>query len=201
MLGAIKRYAERNEIMHSPVNIIIRQGRWGELAELLFHDDKDLDWVIPENMSEDIELMQATIAEIRNSYFEIDEGDECDPRTWVPSIKARELKAQFRKETAAKLIAQEEEIARLKCEIARREARQAAREQETLKAIRGVKRKSGSELPEWVKQEKAKKIKKVEELLGLQNSTQTLEDVLDKKYKARQELVEEAEKWSLDGPK
>ena len=116
-----------------------------------------------EVMPEDLRQMKITIEEIHNACYEIDDGDEFNPKAWVPSTKPRELKAQFRKATVRKLAQQEAEVARIKNDIARKEAKKAAAEEKVLNAIRGVKRKSESDPPDWAKQEEKKKIKQVEE--------------------------------------
>ena len=198
MLWAIQRYAERNDIMHSSVQELIQRGDWTELAILLYNDASDLDWVIPEDMKGDLMMMKITIDEVRNAYFEIDPGDEFNPRSWIASKKARVLKAQFRQEEAKRIANLESEIASMKDVIARREAKQAAEEDKLVKAVRGVKRKSGSDLPDWAKREKAKKLKQVAEVVGVQGKIEAMEAALDRRYVERTDLVKGMKEWALN---
>jgi hypothetical protein len=62
---------------------------------------------------------------------------------------------------------------------------------------RGQTSKSGSDIPEWAKEERVKRETKVQNLLGIQGKIEVIEGAPEKKYQEREEMIEEAKKWSL----
>jgi hypothetical protein len=144
--------------------------------------------------------MKITISEIKTSYFDIDEGDEDDPRTWTPSQKGKELKGRFRSDLEKKLEelkSKEKEIVEMKECIAIKEGKAEKEEERFLRALRGVKRKSGSPLDGWVTQERAKRKREFEQLLGIQTGIDNMEGKLDEKYNEREKLIKSVKDWAL----
>ncbi len=79
----IKRYAERNDIMHSKVRRYIQQCDWAPLAAQLWEDLRELPCVFGE---EEYEQMKQVLEQVRDRYFVV-----LDPMKPVPSARASEL--------------------------------------------------------------------------------------------------------------
>ena len=79
----IKRYAQRNESMHSKVGHYIQQCDWVPLAGQLWSDLRELPSVFGE---EEYEQMKQVLEDVRDRYFDV-----LDPIEPVPSVRASQL--------------------------------------------------------------------------------------------------------------
>ncbi len=158
VLWTIERYAERNELMHTSVSELIQDADWPSLANLIYVDRKELEMVIPKEMSGDIRHMTGILDSLKEEYFEIEEDDQGEPRMWTRSQRAKQERQKVREALHKK----EQEIARIKVQIAAREQKLAEKEKLIEKALRGHKRKSSRPLDlkhEEVRHEQFKKLK------------------------------------------
>ena len=81
MLQAIHTYAARNDNLHNPINNLIAEGNFPQNATTLCDDLAELGNIMPVDMGDEKKFMRAVLLELRDSWFEILEGDYF---TWLP---------------------------------------------------------------------------------------------------------------------
>ena len=188
VVWVIERYAERNLLVHFSVTELIQLGRWSKLADLLYHDAKDLALVIPPQMEDDIDKMSGIISSIKDKFFTVEEGDEDFPEAW----RANEDANKYRKDLRAKTEAKDKTKADL-VEAAVKRASEAAKKREKQaalveKAMLG-KRKASQEFPlgEAIL---AKKTREMEKVIGIQTQVESKEKELDRHYQKRDKAID-----------
>ncbi|MCJ1474183.1 hypothetical protein MMC13_002841 [Lambiella insularis] len=100
MKKAILMYGDRNNVVHAHIKDIVRTCRWGQLAEVLHRDLRDLPHLIPPSRPGDLKMVMATIVDLRKTYFE-EAGvydDDDDSSAWIPSAEARKLSMELAEE-------------------------------------------------------------------------------------------------------
>ena len=76
MLQAIHTYAARNDNLHNPINNLIAEGNFPQIATTLCNDLAELENIMPVDMGDEEQFMRAVLLELRDSWFEIP--------TWLP---------------------------------------------------------------------------------------------------------------------
>ena len=86
MLQAIHTYAARNDNLHNPLNNLIAEGNFPQIATTLFTDLAELGNIMPVDMGDEEQFMRAVLLELRDSWFKIREGGQYEimPFTWLP---------------------------------------------------------------------------------------------------------------------
>lgn len=86
MIRAIHTYAARNDNLHNPINNLIAQGNFPEIANTIYDDLAELGNIMSVEMFEEEQFMRAVLLELRDAWFKIREGEEYErmPFTWIP---------------------------------------------------------------------------------------------------------------------
>ena len=87
MIPAIHTYVARNDNLHNFINNLIVDGNFPEIANTIYNDFAELGIIMPVEMCEEEQFMQAVLLELRDSWFDIEEGEdyEIQPFTWIPT--------------------------------------------------------------------------------------------------------------------
>ena len=86
MIRAIHTYAARNDNLHNPINNLIAEGNFPEIANTIYDDLAELGNIMSVEMCEEEQFMRAVLLELRDAWFKIREGGEYErmPFTWIP---------------------------------------------------------------------------------------------------------------------
>lgn len=83
----IKHYAHRKTIMHRPTLEVLQQTNFGNLADMLYEDFRDV--IENPNFEDELKFeLEKAIIGVRDRYFEVKWGDEHCPDDWVPKRRA-----------------------------------------------------------------------------------------------------------------
>ena len=140
----IKGYAERNELAHSPLETLIKERKWADLASTFRKDLDDLRRVVPTGT----EWLQAPLAACLRHHigkmFKCEEKDfdQNNPQTWLPSDYLRELANRYHDTHSGETAVEREDrlktVIREEYKKALNSYRQKARQVENLRQIRKV---------------------------------------------------------------
>lgn len=88
MIRAIHTYAARNHNLHNPINNLVAEGNFPEIANTICDDLAELGNIMPIEMCDKEQFMWAVLLELRDVWFKIrDEGDfETKPFSWIPKL-------------------------------------------------------------------------------------------------------------------
>lgn len=86
MIQAIHTYAARNNNVHSPIDNLIAEENFPESAKTIYNDVAELGNIMPVEMYEEEQLMRAVLLELKDSWFEIEEGEDYEIKafSWIP---------------------------------------------------------------------------------------------------------------------
>lgn len=80
-LSATHIYGARNQAIHIELNELVMKGTYTDITHILYNDLQDLPGALPVDLIDQEENMQATIGELRDKWFDIDDG-EIDTSCW-----------------------------------------------------------------------------------------------------------------------
>lgn len=89
-LAAIRTYGARNQACHNPINDLVAEGRWTDIATTLAEDLRDLASTMPIELKDEEAEIRAIILELRDEWFTIDNFNGlvdglAEPWTWLPT--------------------------------------------------------------------------------------------------------------------
>ena len=187
-IWSIETYADRNKALHSTVTELLQLGHFADLAIILYADRKDLPAMIPTDRPSDLQFMSKLIEALIEEYFDIPEGFEDDPRTWLPNAKAREYVLEI-KNNAAKRGAKRLQIAEDTAKKTEKERAKDAANEALLESAeaggRKEKRKASSELTPEVREACWHEQKRMTKVLKISQRVKKQEEALDNLYGPR----------------
>lgn len=74
MIQAIHTHATRNDNLHNPINNLIADGNFPEIANTIYNVLAELGNIMPVEMCEEEQFTRAVLPELRDLWFEIEEG-------------------------------------------------------------------------------------------------------------------------------
>lgn len=87
---AIHTYGARNTAVHSDLNDLVAEGKYSDIATTLYQDLHDLPSAMPIDLLDDEMYMRATLIELRDKWFDIDDDETNKPSSWFPTSALRE---------------------------------------------------------------------------------------------------------------
>ena len=82
-VAAIHTYGARNQSVHSPINALVAQGKFSDIAVTLSQDLADLVSTMPIDLSEEESHMRAILVELRERWFTILADEFDNPSSWI----------------------------------------------------------------------------------------------------------------------
>ena len=96
ILAIIKLYARRNELMHSNLQLLIKEGKPWTLAKRLHDDFCDLPNIVPPSQVGELRLMQQLISTVIDLWF-TRETNEDQYERWVPTKRLHDMMESYAK--------------------------------------------------------------------------------------------------------
>lgn len=87
---AIHTYGARNTAVHSNLHDLVVEGNYFDIAMTLYKDLNDLKSTMPIDLLDHEMYMRATLVELRDKWFHIDEDETNKPFSWVPTRACQE---------------------------------------------------------------------------------------------------------------
>lgn len=89
-LAAIRTYGARNQACHSPINDLVAEGRWTDIATTIAEDIRDLASTMPIELKDEEAVIRAILLELRDEWFTIGNYNGlveglAEPWTWLPT--------------------------------------------------------------------------------------------------------------------
>lgn len=107
MVQIIAFYANRNRLVHAPIEQLGEPELWDGLKATLLRDLRDLSVVTPLHLCGNIPLLQVTINSVVDHYFNRESDFPHSRVYWMPKkemfVRAKEVRARKQKKTEAKL--------------------------------------------------------------------------------------------------
>jgi hypothetical protein len=166
-LAVIHEYAERNTMFHSPIEPMIKQGRFHSLQKALYNDFCDIPKVIKSEEIFQTQLMSTIVRTMMQQWFDFEERDIDNYEAWTPSASLR----AYREKLMADDPPQEIDIAKkVRRDILKavKQRQEEARHRELMEEIdlnlvlgqnRGTKRVASSQLESGLKEAEAQRLK------------------------------------------
>ncbi|MCJ1266845.1 hypothetical protein MMC22_006730 [Lobaria immixta] len=98
-MSAIHTYGARNTAVHSDLHDLVVEGYYCDIAMTLYKDLNDLTGTMPIDLLDHEMYMRATLVELREKWFQIDEDDTRRPFSWFPTEALREEYRDYKKST------------------------------------------------------------------------------------------------------
>lgn len=86
MIRAIHTYADQKDNLHNPINNLVAQGNFPEIANTIYDDLAELGNIMSVEKCEEEQFMRAVLLKLRDAWVKIREGGEYVrmPFTWIP---------------------------------------------------------------------------------------------------------------------
>lgn len=98
-VSAIHTYGARNTAVPSDLHDLVVEGYYCDIAMTLYKDLNDLTGTMPIDLLDHEMYMRATLVELREKWFQIDEDDTRRPFSWFPTQAFREEYRGYKKST------------------------------------------------------------------------------------------------------